>query len=508
MRNTMRYMAWLLLPLLAACNDYLKSDSDDLLIPESVNDYAPILLGEAYPDDLWYDLEQIHLMTDDVEMGPLYYDAAFDMSRVLDGIDGDTEGENAYTWGEISENIWEHYYNGILGCNVIIEALPEMTYTESEYDLYCKLAAQAYTLRAYYYFSLVNLYAAPWSEENLDEPGVVMRMSPDITADAVGRSTVGEIYELINADLAEAERYFPEARNQYMKWEISPAAFWFLKSRVALFQEDWEGVLAAGQTFMDLGGHELTDLNEVDLELCGFISSAMSNGFWINDSEESEVVFCFAKESNTTFTYFAGGTTSFQNFTLGYHPSWTGEGALLNLYEEGDLRREVYFGRMFYQGDDQYDVAAYQALPLKGQDVREAWRSPEVWLNMAEAYARQSEGVSQDAIDLLNELREKKLTPEAYVAKTVGDFASKDELVWFIWEERRRELCFEEAMRFWDLRRQGMPEIRHTLYRTDGSSSTYVLEAGSPNYLLQIPIAETDYNSAIENNPRDIIVGQ
>ena len=163
---------------------------------------------------------------------------------------------------------------------------------------------------------------------------------------------------------------------------------------------------------------------------------------------------------------------------------------------------------MYYQGEDRYDVAAYQALPLKGQEVREAWRSPEVWLNMAEAYARKADGVSQEAIDLLNELRKKKFTSEAYVAKSADDFASKEDLVKFIWEERRRELCFEEAMRFWDLRRQGMPEIRHTLYRTDGSSSTYVLEAGSPNYLLQIPAAETDYNSGIENNPRDIIVGQ
>ena len=505
MRNKIIYLLCLLFPLLAACDDYLKDDSDDLLIPESVNDYAPILMGEAYPDDLASDLEQIHLMTDDVEMGPLYYDESM-AGRVVTGIDGNRDGEAAYTWGEISEDIWEHYYSYILGCNAVIANLPTMSYEESEYDLYCKVAAQAYTLRAYYYFSLVNLYAAPWSEENLDEPGVVKRVLPDVNADAVGRATVGEIYELINEDLAAAERYFPEARNQYMKWEISPAAFWFLKSRVALFQEDWEGVIAASRAFFELGGHELANLNEVDLTVCGFGMSANSNGFWINDSDESEVIFCFAKDDGSIYNYFAGSTSSYQNFSLGYHPSWTGASALLNQYEEGDLRREVYFGRMFYADDD--GMLAYQAMPIKGQDEREAWRSPEVYLNMAEAYARQADGVSQDAIDLLNQLREKKLTPEAYVAKTAGDFATKEDLVAFIWEERRRELCFEEAMRFWDLRRQGMPEISHTLHRTDGTQSTYVLEAGSPNYLLQIPAVETDYNTAIETNSRDIIVGQ
>ena len=204
MRNKAIYVLCLLFPLLGACDDYLKDDSDDLLIPESVNDYAPILMGEAYPDDLSDDLEQVHLMTDDVEMGPLYYDPAFNMSKVIEGIDGYEDGEEAYTWGEIEESLWQSYYNAILGCNVVIAALPTMTYTEDERDLWCKLAAQAHTLRAYYYFSLVNLYAAPWSEENLDEPGVVKRVLPDITADALGRATVGEIYELINDDLVEA----------------------------------------------------------------------------------------------------------------------------------------------------------------------------------------------------------------------------------------------------------------------------------------------------------------
>lgn len=505
MRNRTIYVLCVLFPLLWGCNDYLKDDSDDLLIPESVNDYLPILMGEAYPNELADDLELVQLMTDDVEMGELYYDDAM-AGRASVGVDGNSEGEHAYTWGEITEDIWENFYRYILGCNVVIDALPEMTYAENERDLYCKLAAEAYTLRAYYYFCLVNLYAAPWSEENLDEPGVVKRVSPDVNTDAAPRATVGEIYELINEDLALAEEYYKEARNEYMKWEVSPAAFWFLKSRVALFQEDWEDVIAAGQAFMELGGHELTDLNEVDLTLCGILRSVNAGGYWINDSDASEVVFCFAKDW-LQFDYFAGTQTSYSNYTLGYHPSWTGDKALLNQYEEGDLRREVYFGKMFYT--DAYNLYyAFQAMPMKGQNIKEAWRSPEVYLNMAEAYARQSESVNQEAIDLLNELREKKMTPETYVAKTTGDFASTDELVAFIWEERRRELCFEEAMRFWDLRRQGMPQITHTLYRTDGTSSTYVLSAGSPNYLLQIPAAETDYNSTIETNPRENIVRQ
>ena len=61
------YILILFLPwFLSACDDYLKEDSDDLLIPSLVNDYVLILLGEGYPMSLRPQIEWIHLMTDDV----------------------------------------------------------------------------------------------------------------------------------------------------------------------------------------------------------------------------------------------------------------------------------------------------------------------------------------------------------------------------------------------------------------------------------------------------------
>ncbi len=57
-----------------SCDGYLKEDSADLLIPKSVSEYVPILLGEGYPDYFNSQISFVNLMTDDVEMGPLYYD--------------------------------------------------------------------------------------------------------------------------------------------------------------------------------------------------------------------------------------------------------------------------------------------------------------------------------------------------------------------------------------------------------------------------------------------------
>ena len=50
-----------------------------------------------------------------------------------------------------------------------------------------------------------------------------------------------------------------------------------------------------------------------------------------------------------------------------------------------------------------------------------------------------------------------------------------EQLVSFIRDERRRELCFENH-RWFDLRRYGMEEIKHTWYDTSGEPIEYILE--------------------------------
>ena len=128
-----------------------------------------------------------------------------------------------------------------------------MKYEANEYGTYCKLAAQTYALRAYHYFCLVNTYGAPWSEENKNKLGVIKRTSPVVDVSPTERATVGEIYALMNEDLKNAEKYLESASTNYTKWEITPAAIYFLASRVALFQEDWEEVIRTSEEFIDLG---------------------------------------------------------------------------------------------------------------------------------------------------------------------------------------------------------------------------------------------------------------
>ena len=499
-----------------SCNDYLKEDSGDLLIPKSVSEYAAVLYSEGYPRTFNDDVDWYKLMTDDVEMGILETDpnADYDYQDAVDLDAGD--GLQAYRWDyniedKIIDNNWSARYADILGCNVIINALPEITYAPEELGKYHSLALQAYTLRAYNYFVLVNTYALPWSEENQDELGVIIRTTPQIATQPRERSTIREVYDLINADLDSAQAHVMLAEVSANKHLISPAALQFLITRVALFQENWEKVIEVGNTFLEERS-AILDLNTIDESTLG---TGDSEDFaMLNIETNNEIIFTFGNTSYIPYTYLSRSALF---GILGFRPSHTGENALLSLYDkENDLRYLAYFKQdVFEEGIPLFGIPDswsynYQN-PIKynaynsGNGYKENWRTVEVLLNVAEAYARQATDVSADAIELINQLRACRIRTSAYTALTTADFATKDDLVKFIWEERRRELCFEETMRFWDLRRQGMPQITHTYYYTSNNYETYILPQGSPNYVLAIPGSETSNNFLITPNKREVI---
>lgn len=506
---------------LFACDGYLKEDSADLLIPKSVTEFAPLLLGEGYPYNFGSQIDFVNLMTDDVEMGPLYYDPvqrAHKTFKMTPGIDSKAgHGPYAHIWQDdfstyITDRFWAGRYSNILGCNAIIEALPTMTYHESETGIYRKLAAQAYALRAYNYFCLINTYALPYSKENLSKPGVVLRTSSVIQIEPQARASIGEIYTLINDDIQKAKEYQAGADTRASKFEITGDAIYFLAARIALFQQDWDGVIAAGEKFLSLNS-SIYDLNSADPAKLGLRNSFMANSYCANNIELDEVVFGFGRKDRI-YNYLSPFNPSLLNYEYGFHTSWTGENALMNLYHADDLRQTAYFEKRYHKSGTTLKPEFYagQYNPMKFDDrsgtsySSQAWRTPELYLTLAEAYARKSTGVSEKAVELLNQVRIKKYkTGSAAAVKKTEDFTSQEAFIKFIWQERRRELCFEELTRFWDMRRQGMPTVEHYLFSSAKDYSVYILKAGSPNYVLRIPDDETAYNDGIVNNPRENI---
>lgn len=118
----------------------------------------------------------------------------------------------------------------------------------------------------------------------------------------------------------------------------------------------------------------------------------------------------------------------------------------------------------------------------------------EAYLNRAEANAQLGGTHLQEALNDLNELRSKRI--EGYVSE--NDVTG---LLENIRKERRLELCFT-GLRWFDLRRYGMPAITHYFKETQLSPvMRYTLQEKDPMYTLPIPNSILLQNNYLESNP-------
>ena len=158
---------------------------------------------------------------------------------------------------ENSDYMWYICYRLIYAANSNIEGLDEETSANRQ------LKGENYFLRAFFHFTLCNLFAKPYCF-GADNPGVVMRIGKQ-SYETTERSTIGKCYEDIEKDLVEAIRLMsPEARrgnNGYVGKEAAQA----LLGRLYLYKGEWQKCVDACSEILgsDPGSHlepEVTDL--------------------------------------------------------------------------------------------------------------------------------------------------------------------------------------------------------------------------------------------------------
>ena len=198
--------------------------------------------------------------------------------------------------------------------------------------------------------------------------------------------------------------------------------------------------------------------------------------------------------------------------------NWSGEFSVSeDLYDtytdDNDLRRTY-----FIKHDGSYPAYVKEGdrsdLSRSALSNNFLFRTAEAWLNLAEdsAYA----GDETTARNALDNLRRHRLENPAEVTESGAD------LIRFIRDERRRELCLE-GHRWFDLRRYMVCEkepfsktIRHsyTVFEQGYDafwnyvyipvqSDYYELKANDDAYTLPIPKEVIEYNTGMPSNKRD-----
>lgn len=441
MRKVVSLMILACLVTLASCDKYLDIQPVGSVIPNSLEEYRG-LLSRAYKNVSALSARGMAcLRSDEMQIRDDEYDQSYygDIERWND------LAPSPYT----TQFEWGKYYNILFIANHVIESKGDIIEgTPAEVD---QLVGEAYLLRAYMHFSLVNLFGQPYTKAGaLETKSIPLKFDTDLEK-VLSRNTVGEVYESILADIESARDLINkdtwETKYSYRFNTLSVEAF---QSRTALYMGQWQKAYDASEAVLT---------KKSSLEDLSSASPVLPNHF---ESVESIT----ALEISLSNTISRGSLA---------------RAAFLALYVEGDQRVDLYFEAPDSDGNRKNKKSGYNQFAC-------SFRVGEMYLNAAEAAANLNK--LTEARTRLLQLMQKRYTPEAYAAKeTAVNAMNQQELIKEILDERARELAYE-GHRWFDLRRTTRPRIEKIL---DGKS--YVLEQDDARYTLPIP------KDAIAANP-------
>lgn len=376
--------------------------------------------------------------------------------------------QTEYNWANNEANtsaFWDEAYYLISRANNVINAIDGFEETGITQEMLDQLEGEALFLRALAYFDLVRMYAQPYSY-NSSSLGVPIVFVTEIAQPA--RNTVDEVYAQIVADLIEAEGKIgtPDRGATDVVGLGSKEAVQALLAKVYLYMEDWQN---AADYATKLIGNSNYSLYTV----------ANYATVWGTDGA-SEVIF--EVFGNATQSSWPG----YDEIGYIYEPTGYGDvcasNQLYNLYELGDVRANVFKTDAGYPG-------FFWPNKYPGKDIIRVnnivvFRLAEMYLIRAEAVLN---GASGTALNDFNAI----ITNRGLAAATTVSLVD-------IYDERRRELCFE-GNQMWDLSRTGRGLDRD-------ETETHIsgdVDIPFPDYrwAMPIPYYEMDANTNMVQNP-------
>lgn len=214
-----------------ACNDLLDTKPQGVFTDEQIGDgEAQDLLTSAYATLLCH-----YFGNNESFAGPIN-NWVFDLRSddALKGGDGVTmegymhqlEVGNVQSDNDVANFKWRNNYFSISRCNTAIRAISAAT-SISDKDK-TSMIAEMKTLRAYYYFDMLRIFAKfPYFDETVANPS-------ECRADQYSRD---EIAGFIKEDLKNAYEVLPESQEQVGRFNRYVAAG--ILARVALFTSSW-----------------------------------------------------------------------------------------------------------------------------------------------------------------------------------------------------------------------------------------------------------------------------
>ena len=357
------------------------------------------------------------------------------------------------TNGEI-EAVYASLYDVIGRCNFLLDNAENLKKTLSDDDLLDRLeqyCGEAYFARALAYSELIKLFCKAYNPATAkDDMGVVLRKYYS-QAEVAKRASLYDSYQFVLENLAKAEELLDNEYDGYSSIYTTKAMVEALHARVALYMQDWENAIEYSTRLIESDKFALSSVNSLATS-----TESHFKYMWTNDQAwEAIWQIDLTPESygGMLGSLFLGRNTDRVNYYPDYVPAlW-----VLNLYEQSDLRDEIYFRniqtghphRLYwpllvkYEGNQTF-INNYLLYEVS---MPKPFRLAEQFLIRAEAYCREGE-YSKASNDL------KKLRASRFVSGTGAISINADNWLGHIANERVREL-YMEGHRLQDLKRWG-----------------------------------------------------
>jgi len=382
-----------------------------------------------------------------------------------------TKEHNAYIWasdiyaGEGNVIDWNGPYQQVLYANVVLEALLKLKVLPADQQQKNNLEGAARFIRAYAFYNLAQVFAPPYDAAIATEPnkGIPLKLTPNVD-EIIKRSTVGETYLQIIADLKQAKDLLLtdvpfSNRNRPSK----PAALAML-ARVYLSMRQYD----------QAGLYADSCLRMKNVDTLMDYATKDTNSQRPFDRFNPETLYQ-SKFIETSVLKAGSPTRDCIVDTLLYRS-----------YATNDLRRLLYYttvaGNVNLKGSYNQTNFAFTGLA-----------TDEMYLIRAECRARTDDITG--ALKDVNALLVKRFKPGTFIPYTAS---TTDQALALVLAERRKELAFR-GLRWTDLRRFNLEGRGYTLQRKI-DNQVFTLTVNSPLYVLPIPPDVLAFNGIPDNN--------
>lgn len=418
--------------------------------------------------------------------------------------------------------IWNQCYKNIKVANDVLKSVD----LENLSDVAKSYVGQAYAMRAFEYFTLIQIYQFSYKgHEDAAGVPIVTEKTAEAEANNNPRAAVKDVYKQIMDDLNTAIDYLTDSRSA--KSEINRQVAYGLRARVNLVMQNWSDAAADAKK----AAEGYTPLSKDAAAAPGFNDISASNWIWGNIVDESnDIVQSGILNFPSMMCSFTGN---------GYSPTYACRMINSKLWKEipsTDVRKGWWIDEnlnspivnpkyVVHQEDEDEDGNVVKYLAVYNQTGDEVADITEPYTNVKFGAYKNQYGNELNACDIplmrveemiliqaeatamggnveegkrilenfVRTYRDPSYTCNATTAEGVQD------AVWF---QRRVEL-WGEGFSFTDLLR-----LKKPLDRTGANyevSVRFKLPAESPIFLYLIPEDEENHNEALVGNNNPVV---